>query len=281
MKKTLFFLASIFVVVMLNGQSNTDTLTNEKVIQLSKIGLDPSVIISKIQTSINRFDVSTDGLIDLSKHGVSAEVINEMMKSDEQTRIELANEQDMRDPKTKRPVGIYYYNSSNSKLFTRVEAAVITNMSSGGFGNALARSYTAGIAKAKLKVTVAGANSRVQVAEANPVFYFYFENNSNPIADDWFFASATSPNEFALVKLNERKNERETVIGTENDYGSSAGIPNKLKVPFDYEEIAEGIYKVTFTEPLEPGEYCFLYASTIPTNYANDKVFDFGIRDEN
>ena len=60
--------------------------------------------------------------------------------------------------------------------------------------------------------------------------YFYFENNSNPAGDDWFFATATSPNEFVLVKLDEKKDSREMVVGDANAYGSSSGISNKIKI---------------------------------------------------
>ena len=52
--------------------------------------------------------------------------------------------------------------------------------------------------------------------------------------------------------------------------GSSIGIPDKDKVPFHYDKVAEGIYKVTFSQPLQ-GEYCFTYSSRIT------KLFDFGI----
>ena len=31
---------------------------------------------------------------------------------------------------------------------------------------------------------------------------------------------------------------------------------------------------------LKSGEYCFIYASTAPNRYSNDKVFDFGIPKE-
>ena len=58
-----------------------DTLNNEKIIRLSKMGLQPSVLITKIQTSYSLFDVSADGLITLSDSGVHADVINEMINT--------------------------------------------------------------------------------------------------------------------------------------------------------------------------------------------------------
>ena len=98
---------------------------------------------------------------------------------------------------------------------------------------------------------------------------------------NWWFATAISPNEFALVKLTEKKDSRSFETGKSSSgggySGSSSGIPEKVKVPFEYTEVAEGIYSVTFKQSLKPGEYCFVYASAAPDRYSNNKVFDFGI----
>ena len=261
-----------------NAQTKVDTLTNEKVIKLSKLGLQPSVIINKIQTSYTLFDVSTDGLINLSENGVSADVINEMMKIENEAQMANANQKDMNDPLTMRRTGIYFYNPEDSlKPIRRVDPTITTTTKSGGLGSAIARAYSYGVAMDYLISSLAGKNSRMQIDDPDPVFYFYFENNSNPDGDDWFFATATSPNEFVLVKLGTKKDSRVIAVGEANAYGSSTGISNKMKIPFDYEEVEDGIYKVTFKQPLAKGEYCFLYASSTPTRYSNNKVFDFGI----
>jgi len=277
--KTNFILAILTLVTLtVHAQIKVDTLTNEKVVKLSKLGLQPSVIINKIQSSYTAFDVSTDGLIKLSDSGVSADVINAMMKTDTKAQLAVANQKDINDPKTMRKTGIYFYNpQDNTKPIKRVDPTVTSTNKSGGFGTALAQAYTYGIVKSKVKSDIAGKSSRMQINDPTPVFYFYFENNANPGGDDWFFATATSPNEFVLVKLDQKKDSREMVVGDANMYGSSTGISNKIKVPFEYEEVTDGIYKVTFKQKLAKGEYCFLYASTTPTRYSNNKVWDIGI----
>ena len=268
--------------LIVNSQTKVDTLTNEKIIRLSKLGLQPSVIINKIQTSYTSFDVSTDGLIKLSDNGVSSDVINEMMKFDNMKQSAVANQKDMNDPLTKRGVGIYYFNPNDKeRKLKKVDPTVTSTNKSGGFGSSLAQRYSAGIAKNKERTNLAGAKSHLQINEDSPVFYFYFEKNSNSNDDNWFFASATSPNEFVLVLLDENKDSREMIIGTSNAYGSSTGVPNKIKVPFDYSEVSDGIYKVTFKQPLIKGEYCFLYTSSTPSRFNNNKVFDFGVLNGN
>jgi len=278
MKPTLFFSILIAFSLFANAQSKVDTLTNEKIIKLSKLGLKPSIIVNKIQTSYTIFDVSTDALIKLSDNGVSADVINIMMTTNTRAEEEVANQKDMNDPKTMRRTGIYYYDpNDNIKQIKRVDPTVTSTSKSGGFGTFVAQAYTYGLANSKQRSDLAGKNSRLQLNNSNPFFYFYFENNANPKADDWFFATATSPNEFVLVKLDEKKDSREMVVAKGNAYSSSTGISNKIKVDFTYEEVTDGIYKVTLKQPLPKGEYCFLYASSTPTQYSNNKVWDFGI----
>lgn len=255
-----------------------DTLTNAKIIQLAKIGLEPSIIIGKMKSSVNIFDVSTDGLIALSSSGVPSEIINEMMKIDAEAKAALANQKDMKDPKSMRAPGIYYLDPGDEiKPIKRVDPSVISSNKVSASGISISGPFMQTSPTEKLKSTLAGGKSRLEFTETNPVFYFYFENNSNPNADSWFFATATSPNEFALVKLTEKGKSREMIVATANSFQESTGVSDKVKVSFDYVEEAEGVYKVFFKEPLKEGEYCFLYASTIPNRQSNDKVFDFGI----
>lgn len=279
MKNVIFSLILTIGCFYAGAQTETDTLTNEKVVMLCKIGLEPSVVISKIQTSHNIFDVSTDGLIDLSSKGVPAEVINEMINKDTETKLAIANQKDLNDPLTMREAGIYYYNPQDSiNPIRRVDPTVISGTKSGGFGTALAQRYTYGIAKNKIKSSLSGENSNLQIGESSPEFYFYFENSENFNSDNWFFATATSPNEFVLVRLVEKKGSREMIVANSNAYNASAGIPEKDKIPFNYEQVAEGVYRVTFSKKFRSGgEYCFLYASSTPSSFNNNKVFDFGI----
>ena len=266
MKKIYIIIALMFAVVISNAQTTTETLTNENVITLTKIGLQPSVIITKIKSSNTNFDVSTDALINLNKEGVASEVINEMMKTDMQTKTDLANQTDSKDPNSMHKSGIYYYNTNDANNPVRkIDAIRVTSFSSsgggyGGFGGTTQLAHVSGI------------QSKQQFTETSPVFYFYFESNNSRA--DWY-DDASSPNEFVLVKFIEKKNERLFKTGSSSSagYGSSArvGVPEKDKIPFDYTEVSEGIYKVTFKNPLPIGEYCFVFAT------ATNKVFDFGI----
>ena len=278
MKTKLIILIFSCAFIGVNAQ-HYDTLYNKTIVSLTKIGLPPQTIISKIQTSITDFDVSVDALIALQANGVNGDVINEMIKRNDQVNMEESKKINSKNPNEMHQAGIYFFDTTNmDNPVRRVDPTVATDTKSGGLGVAIAQSYTYGIAKSRIRSNLAGSKSRLQISTSKPIFYFYFENNENPIADNWFFATASSPNEFVCIKLTERTDSREMVIGSSNAYGSSIGIPNKIKVDYSYERISEGIYKVTFNVPLVYGEYCFLYASNVPTRYSNNKVFDFGIQ---
>jgi len=118
-------------------------------------------------------------------------------------------------------------------------------------------------------IGIVGAHSNRQIHKANPVFYFYLP----PEGD-------LSPNEFSLVELHAKKNGREMTVGTSNAYTHSSGISEKEKVELTYEPVADGIYKVTPKQPLDEGEYCFVFTGSAPKLFSNNKVYDFGISPE-
>jgi hypothetical protein len=60
--------------------SQTETLTNMRIIEMTKAGLAPEIILVKIRSSTDRFDISTDALIQLKKEGVKDDVISAMVE---------------------------------------------------------------------------------------------------------------------------------------------------------------------------------------------------------
>ncbi len=244
-----------------------ETLTNSDIIKLTRLDLAPSAIISKIRNSQTHFNVSVDALATLKSNGVNGDVISEMINAGSHEESQSAGQRDMNDPRTMRKEGIYYYNKSDpNNLFIRIDPTVVSNAKSGSFGTAVAQHYTYGISKSKQVSSLSGAASRRQIPHTRPKFYFYFSANSN-----------ISPNEFALVKLIEKKKTREMIVGASNAYGASIGINEKERVDVNYDQGADGIYRVYAVNALEPGEYCFIYTGSAPTMFSNDKVYDFGI----
>jgi hypothetical protein len=92
-------------------------------------------------------------------------------------------------------------------------------------------------------------------------------------------ASATSPDDFALGKMEEHKVHHEMVRRIEVSKASMGGYRvglNKNAVrSVTAEKIADGVYKVT-PQTLAPGEYVFV--QVLGANMVSTlKMFDFGI----
>ena len=77
----------ILLAVSINAQ--TEVLTNSTIIEMSKIGLDKSIILKKVSDSPNKFDVSANSLIELKKANVADEVIALMLEKGGATKLEL------------------------------------------------------------------------------------------------------------------------------------------------------------------------------------------------
>jgi len=273
MKTTIFILLFAGVFGCTYAQPKYDTLYNTTIITLTKIGLPPATIISKIKTSVTSFDVSTDALIDLSKNGVNGDVINEMIEISNKGNITATKEANSNDPNEMHKTGIYYYNPKDStNPLKKIDASVVSGSKTGGY------SYY-GIGGYGSTSTLSGLHSHLQINNSNPVFYFYFNSPEKITAENWLFATATSPNEFVCVWLYTKSDCRYFKTGGGSAYSHSIGIPEKDKVQFNVTEIKEGIYKVSFSQPLKKGEYCFMYANQAPSMYSNNKLFDFGIPD--
>src|ERR1035437_1597358 len=281
MKAKLFIFFFVCVFASSYAQPKYDTLRNKSIISLSKIGLPPQTIISKIQTSFTSFDVSVDDLVNLQTNGVNGDVINEMIKKKDKENSSAVKEMNSTNPNAMHNPGIYYYNPNNpTNPLKKVDPSVVSSSNNGSTGDAIAQHFSYGLASTTSKSSLSSAQSTMQICESNPTFYFYFKVDENQNADSWFFANATSPKEFVLVWLYKKKDSREMKTGSGNFYVSSSGIPEKDKLSFEYLEVSEGIYKVTFNKPLEKGgEFCFLYASAAPERWSHggNKVFDFGV----
>ena len=278
--RTILLLAFCFFTVAINAQQTKEKLTNSAILSLHKAGLGKEVLLAKIQSSACAFNVSTENMVQLKKAGVPDEVIAAMLTKDAAGSQESTQaEGPAKNPFTDLASGIYYQDTSGK--LTELEPAVFSQSKQ---GSGILTAVTYGFAKTKQKSTLSGGKANLQIKGAKPTFYFVFERGSKGnlnTAPTWF-AAATSPNEFVLVTLtlSTNKKSREVVTGSYNSYeGLSAGIEDSQKAAFSFAKVQQGIYKISFPEPLSSGEYCFLYAGSAAMYGAAPvyKVFDFGI----
>lgn len=274
-------LLAIFISNSLFGQSGQnqqiDILSNESVIDMYNKRLPTSIVLSKIKSSKNTFDVGSDALVHLVNSKIPEDIINIM--------IDVANDPSKRyikidpnNPLDPQQPGIYFYDKTGfeNKLIRMDPSIYSQNKTKGG----ALMSLTYGIAKAKTVVALNGQNAQLQIKDSLPEFYFYFDTSEEEIKNvaNWWFKLSTSPNEFLLVIFKTNPKVREVVTGSANIAGSSVGVDDANKATFKIEKISNGIYKVLFDKALPKGEYCFMYAGSMPTGFTKlDQVYDFGI----
>jgi len=291
----------LFILISVNAfsQSNSDTLNNQTIIKLTQSKLGDKLIIDKINSSPVKFDVSTDGLINLKKNNVSEGVLSVMV--DKQTATEKANNAKVNNNSdgnnfTFNKSGIYFL---NEKKYTPLDPTLVTSSNSKG---GIMRSIYFGT---KIMSQIEGNEANYTLKKDTEIYFNFVpmeknlnSSNAQNTGDDYFNeilaswsgnSSAISPNEFKLVKLKVqksilpfiKKNKREYQSGKMKGMKSDLSIGDNYIVNFKYEKVSEYTYKVKLPKDIQPGQYCFVYLGNNGKNmtYINNtnKVFDFGI----
>ena len=261
-------------------------LTNQDVLDMVSLGLGEDVILEKIRTAPQTdFDTSIAGLTALKQAKVSDGVIRAMINphpaavsSTPSTGPTTPKNTNPDDPASPHDPGIYMY--AAAKDGTHLVILEPTVYSQGKSGGVFKSAMTYGIAKMKWKAVVRGAHANVRSSDGKMAFYFYFEE-SNAGLSHASFGGTTTPNEFTLLKFDEKKDSRETIVMQANAFGASSGTDEKANTGFDFTKLRPGVYKVVPKTPLKPGEYCFLSSSGIGAYGAGSagasRLFDFAV----
>lgn len=280
MKKVVSIL--VLTLTMSFGAFAQETMTNDEVISLTKAGLAGSIIIGKINSSATNFDMSTDALIKLKQAGVSDEVVGAMLAAKSGKPVgggsaAMASNGDPNDPMTKRGFGVYLYQEiDGKKKMTQLQPSMSGQNRTGGAFTASITPF--GLGKVKTKTNLPGRNATLQIQETNPVFYFYLDASSGGLNTSSGIPS--SPNEFTLVRFNQRSDNREVTIAKSNSWGGKGGLSDEYVVGLKSEDLGNGVFKITPTAPLKKGEYGFYLLNSGNANTAagvGSKFFDFGV----
>ena len=277
MKRILRLMSCLLLVTA--TVATAETLTNDSVIQLHKLGLGDSTIVAKIKASTCQFDTSVDALKTLKDAGLSDEIIQAMLLVSTSPAPAPAPVAplavapgDPNDPKAAHASGIYLYQEIDGKpKMTQMNPSRVEDLSTGsGFGMAFGGT-------AKTRAVLSGAHAEIQLKETEPVLYFYFAKSEASLGS--MDVSATSPDDFSLgameAHISNDQPVRRLEISKMSMGGQHTGLNKKDVRPFTSEKISDGVFKVT-PAALKPGEYVFvqLIGSRMVTTM---KMFDFGI----
>jgi hypothetical protein len=294
MRKSLTSIAAIFFACVFLNSAHAEVLTNDTVIQLTRAGLGAETVVAKINSSANTFDLSTDQLIKLKQAKVSDPVIAAMLgaASGAGVNAAAAGSSDSPDPLAPHASGIYLLHDwAQPQKMQRMDATSTTQTKDTG---RLLSAITYGIAKVRIITVLPNPTARVRVKSSAPVFYFYFDESGSKLSSGGSNGGlfglgqnsqpVTSTNEVTMIRFNVKKGNREVVLAQGNIAGTQSGVMDKARVAFSYEDVAPGVFKVTPSATLEPGEYGNLYSASgagnmtqMYTGGSSVKIFDFGV----
>lgn len=279
MRLAVFTLALGIALSALSAQSGPLTkmpadvpvLNNDDIVTMVKGDLGPGTIIAKIRTSQCHFDTSTETLIKLKQLGVVDSVL-EAMATASPTRGTVTL--DPNNPMVHHPAGIYVMKEDRTeRRLTQLEP---TGFLQRRQGMPLPTPVPVPITRSS-KATIVGGHARLQLTDPRPTFYLYFDATVAPPNQPGPMASAThlsGPNLYTLVRLEAKSDRRLLDVGGFNPLmGMTMGVSPKSVVEFDFERLADGIYKIWPRVDMAAGEYCFLPTS----GFGYGTLMDFGI----
>lgn len=278
-------LAISILALAMASPAMAETLTNESVLSMISLGLGEEAIVAKIKTSDADYDLAIASMVALKNQGVSSPVIAAMIEAQDASKSGAAAMMpESPDPLVPHPAGVYLFDDwSGEPKMVRIDSTISNQAKTGGiFGYAL----TGGLASMSIKAAIPNETARTDSNSSEPVFYMFFDE-SNPSetvqSSNWQSGTAatiSSPNEFTLIKLKEKKGRREARVGSMNIGGAKTGVMDKDQYPFDYQIVRAGVYKVTSLQPLEQGEYGFIYAINggVVGGAMTARIFDFTVK---
>ncbi len=271
----------------LAGAAGAETLGNQDVIALHAAGISDEVILAKIRATTGAYDTSTAQLIALKGKGVSAAVMPAMIGAPAgvaaSAEVAPAPGGAAGDPAMPPAPGVYLLaGAEGARRLVRIDATGANQAKSGGV---LGYALTGGLASMSVKAVIPGPTARTRAATPEPVFLFRVDQSGSNIFTGPLGTSVT-PNDFSLVRLTAKEGRREARVGSMNLGGVKAGVMDKDRIAFRYDEVARGVFRVTPAAPLAAGEYGFLYQPASAAGFnagaagaAGARVFDFSIGD--
>jgi hypothetical protein len=233
-------------------------LTNQDVIKLSQIGLEPDVIITKINTAQQvAFKLETDDLIALKNAGVNQDVISAMMKrASNPVAVPGGGSGGSAGSVIDTPMGaIQISNPGGSDVLVRLEAKDGTHDLASEAGH---MSTTYAFVTMLMFMDYPGTKAQVRTTDNHPTLLVQ--------------CSKSPEGRFYLVRCKSNKHTRSVKMGRSGAFLNmkSLGAPDSdWTIPFTFKQVQQGLWQMIPQEALKAGEYGVFGPS--------DELFDFGV----
>ncbi len=231
-----------------------EILTNETVVSMVKAKFGEKLIISKIKSSKNKFDVSMGGMMKLKKEGVTEDIITAMVEASKPSSPE------------KKPISSPAVVLQTDKVevlqddkWVELGTTKLEHFNPGR--NILKQIFSEGWGKNEMGRYTNGAHSKFRLIDKKPTFRI------TTMSRQW------EEVKFIKVDVHERKNIRWFKVIQRGLTSSEYILVKGYEVEFDSKIIENGL-EITPKNPLEPGEYII----TTLAFFMNG--FDFGIDGE-
>ncbi|MBP2276695.1 MULTISPECIES: hypothetical protein [Sphingomonas] len=256
------------------ASATAQVFDNHAVIALREAGLGEATLLTKINSLPCAYDVSTDGLISLKKAGVTDPVIAAMVSRCIASSRAQGIDNGSMDPLVKHAPGIYLAQDwLADQRVVLLRPATGSGTRTTGNGSVLF--------PLKSMLTLPQPASQNHALSKRPTFYFYFDTADRNVSDFGVERSvaAQSPSEFSLVRFRIKGNAREIEVGRLSAYFSISlrkGVNAKDTTAFVATEVGDGIFKVSASDDMPPGEYAFIFSG----ESGRSRVYDFSVAAE-
>jgi hypothetical protein len=261
LKRMIILMFAFTSISPISAQSSISEkpLTNNDIVSMVSSKLNLGIIKAAIEKSKTSFDLSPDAMIQLKKNGTPDEVVLAML-SKARTVAAKAPE----DTLKWMPPGIY---NRSEKGYRPVDPHLLMgSVTRGAFGT-LKKTFGS-LINFNIKASLVGSRALLLLEETKPAFVFILDY------------PARNPDDFFLVRLTQTNNARQISFQKMSSLPGIIGINDTVKIAFISKRIQDGIYEVSTTHPLQPGEYCFVYNASSLYQGNSYKGFDFSVRQQ-
>ena len=261
--RSLFFASWLFLLSLHCTAQRTETLTNQSIISLHKAGLDDELILSKMESSTCKFDVSTTGMIALKNGGLSKEVIQAVMNKAEGKKVVVQKEAEAEKTTVKPPSpgkGIPEPETINYVHFYDKGAQSLIPLERGTAAQKVEKKAL-GYGGADIVYELEGGKSTARASlDKMPSFVVSTGGGSADI--------------FVLYKVEVKKDKRKAIT---NHIGMGSNKGAKGIVILDIKQLKTGLFELVPSTKLEKGEYFFAVKSATNATTTNADVYAFGL----